>query len=225
MDKFYMHTFSRMNSKYKHPIEYELIPDSLERGTHYLTLRLKNRGDDTLQYLNVKMHSLDSFHISFRNPNDYIHKIEPDKDEYLNFQVDANVSSHLYVSIVGRKNGHHFHWDSPLLKEVVLGDPAEIESIFVSNPYGKIGRELDVEAVIVAKAVSSGLTLSFWTDKPSGICEEIADIKTRHMSKGEEVSYTGKMTPKEEGYYTVYASLYDDYRLIDRDYDIIWVER
>ena len=29
----------------------------------------------------------------------------------------------------------------------------------------------------------------------------------------------------EAGYYTVYVNLYDDYRLIDRDYDTIWVEK
>ena len=63
------------------------------------------------------------------------------KKKYLNFQVDANITSHLYVSIHGRKNGDHFHWDSPLVREQVLGDPAEIESIFVSNPYGTIGRD------------------------------------------------------------------------------------
>ena len=43
--------------------------------------------------------------------------------------------------------------------------------------------------------------------------------------EGDEASYKAKIKPEEEGYYRVYANLYDDYRLIDRDYDIIWVER
>src|SRR5215475_7412360 len=146
-------------SRYKYPIEYDLSPDTLENGAHWLTLRLQNKGDENLQNLNIKMHSLDSFHISFRNPSDYIYLLKPNEEKYLNFQVDANVTSHLYVSIHGRKDGGgHFHWDSPLLKEVVLGDDVEIETILVSNPY-----------------------------------------------------------------YTVYVSLYDDYRLIDRDFDTIWV--
>ena len=49
----------------KHPIEYELTPDAVERGNHWLTVRIKNTGDNDLQNLNVKMHSLDSIHISF----------------------------------------------------------------------------------------------------------------------------------------------------------------
>ena len=89
-----------------------------------------------LQYLHIKMHSIDSFHISFRNPNDYIYLLRPEEEKYLNFQVDADGTSHLYIRIHGRKNGDHFHWDSPLIREEGLGDPAEIESIFASTPYG-----------------------------------------------------------------------------------------
>jgi hypothetical protein len=147
------------------------------------------------------MHSIDSLHISFRNPNDYIYLLKLNEEKYLNFQVDANVTSHLYISLHGRKNGDHFHWDSPLLREEVLGDPAEIESIFVSNPYGNIGRELEVEAVVKGLGDSDGLRLSFWTDTPSGVYEELADIKTRKMSRGEETSYRAKIKAKEEGYY------------------------
>jgi hypothetical protein len=43
--------------RYKRPIEYELSPETLERGTHWMTLRLKNKEDDALQNLNVKMHT------------------------------------------------------------------------------------------------------------------------------------------------------------------------
>ena len=30
----------------KHPIEYELTPDAVERGSHWLTVRIKNTGDN-----------------------------------------------------------------------------------------------------------------------------------------------------------------------------------
>ena len=60
------------------------------------------------------------------------------------------------------------------MREQVLGDPAEIESIFVSNPYGNIGRELEVEAVIKGLGYSDGPRLAFWTDTPSGEYEELS---------------------------------------------------
>jgi hypothetical protein len=95
----------------------------------------------------------------------------------------------------------------------------------VSNTYGVIGRELEVEATVKGFGNSSGLDLRFWADTPSGNYEELADIKTKSLSNGEEASYTAKIKPKEEGYYTVYASLYDKDRRIGREFDTIWVQK
>lgn len=95
--------------------------------------------------------------------------------------------------------------------------------IFVSNPYGNIGRELEAEAIVRGLGDSDGLKLSFWTDTPSGEYEELAELKTRKLVRGDEAEYKAKIKPKEEGFYRVYVNLYDDYRLIDRDYDIVWV--
>lgn len=50
----------------KYPFEYELISESMEKGTQWLTLRLKNEGDDKLHSLDIRTHSIDSLHISFR---------------------------------------------------------------------------------------------------------------------------------------------------------------
>jgi hypothetical protein len=49
-------------------------PETLEKGTQWLTLRLKNAGDDSLHNLGIKMHSTDSLQISFRGPSDYIYR-------------------------------------------------------------------------------------------------------------------------------------------------------
>jgi uncharacterized membrane protein len=210
----------------KYPIEYELTPETLEKGTDWwVTLRLKNIGQDKLQNLGIKMHSIDSFHISFRNPSDHIYLLNPEDEGYRSFQVDANATSKLYISIHARKNGDRFHWDSPWIREEVLGVPAELESILVSNPYGTIGRELDVEATVKGMGNSDGLRLEFWTDTPSGKYEELAEIKTKKISRGEEASYIAKITPKEEGYYTVYANLYNNYENIGRKFETIWVEK
>jgi hypothetical protein len=67
--------------------------------------------------------------------------------------------------------------------EEVLGDPAEIESIFVSN--GDIGGKIEAEATVKGMRDSEGLKLAFWMDIPSGKYEELTEIKTRKLSKGE----------------------------------------
>ena len=87
---------------------------------------------------------------------------------------------------------------------------AELEGILVSNTYGVIGRELEAEATIKGLVNSNGLDLQFWVDTPSGEHEELTEIKTKKLSPGEEASYTTKITPKEVGYYTVYADLYSN---------------
>ena len=78
----------------------------------------------------------------------------------------------MYVSIRGRNNGDQFYWDSPWIREEVLG--AELESILVSNLYGTIGKELDVDATVKSLDDSEELRLEFWTDTPSGKYEELA---------------------------------------------------
>jgi hypothetical protein len=47
----------------------------------------------------------------------------------------------------------------------------------------------------------------------------------KKLSRGEEASYTANITPKEKGYYTVYANLYDNSQRIGRDSDTIWIEK
>ena len=209
----------------KYPFEYELIPDTLEKGTQWLTLWLKNVGNESLHALDITMHSADSHQISFRNPSSFINRLLPDEEIFRSFQVDAHVTTDLYFSIRYFKEGGSFHWDSPWIRNKVLGEVAELEGILVSNTYGVVGRELEAEATIKGLDNSDGLDLQFWVDTPSGEHEEIAEIKTKKLSAGEEASYTTKITPKEVGYYTVYASLYNNARRIGRDSDTLWVEK
>ena len=209
----------------KFPFEYELSPNTLEKGTQWLTLWLKNIGDESLHALDLTMHSADSHQISFRNPSGYINRLQPEEEIFSNFQVDAHVTTALYFSIRYFKEGGSFHLDSPWIRNKVLGEVAELEGILVSNTYGVIGRELEAEATIKGLDNSNGLDLQFWVDTPSGEHEEIAEIKTKKLSPGEEASYTTKITPKEVGYYTVYASSYNNGRRIGRDSDSLWVEK
>ena len=47
----------------KYPIEYELNPTEIDKGTQWLTLKLKNTGSKTLKRLDVELHSLDTFYL------------------------------------------------------------------------------------------------------------------------------------------------------------------
>jgi hypothetical protein len=46
------------------------------------------------------MHSLDSIHISFHNPNHYIYDLEPNEEKYFEVEVESNkTSSRILVSV------------------------------------------------------------------------------------------------------------------------------
>jgi hypothetical protein len=51
-------------SKYKYPIEYELNPTEIEKGTNWVTLKLKNIGNETLENLDVQLHSVDTYNLT-----------------------------------------------------------------------------------------------------------------------------------------------------------------
>jgi hypothetical protein len=108
--------------------------------------------------------------------------------------------------------------------QLTTGGNSEIERVFVSSPYSNIGGELEVEAVVKGLGNSNGLGLEFWAETPSGKFEELADMKTRKMSRGDETVYKAKLKPKEDGYYTVYLNLYDEYINIGRAYDMLYVK-
>ncbi|HXT83810.1 MAG TPA: hypothetical protein VN704_05685 [Verrucomicrobiae bacterium] len=211
--------------KRKYPFEYELIPETVEKGTQWLTLWFKNIGNEVLHNIDINMHSTDSLQIFLRKSSDHVFRLTPNEERYTSFQMDAHGTTSLYFSIRYFKEGGSFHWDSPWIREQVLGDVAELEEIFVSTPYGSIGGELEIEATIKGLGDSDGLDLHFWADPPSGEHEELAKIKIKSLTRGEEVSYTTKITPKEKGYYTVYGSLYDQNRRIGRKFDTMWVDK
>jgi hypothetical protein len=103
----------------KYPFEYELSPENLEKGTRWLTLKLKNIGNDSMHNLEINMHSTDSLQISLRKSSDHIFRLTPDEDRLLSFQVDAHGTTSLYFSIRYFKEGGSFHWDSPWIREQV----------------------------------------------------------------------------------------------------------
>ena len=50
-----------LKSRYKYPIEYELDPTEIDKGTSWVTLNLINIGNETLRGLDIQLHSLDTY--------------------------------------------------------------------------------------------------------------------------------------------------------------------
>ena len=208
----------------KYPLEYELTPTSIDTGRHWVTLRLKNIGTQDLTGLDINMNSLDAYSISVLGTGSYVSILKPDESRELPFQVSANRTGSLYVTLDGWKDGERFHWESPGMPVTVGAEVAELVSLFaMTEPYSFIGEKVRCEATIRGLAQSEGLKLEFWADTPGGDFEELAIVETKALDPGEEATYSAEISPSEDGLYTIYAYLYDGVRRIGREVEYVYV--
>ncbi len=208
----------------KYPLEYELTPDSIDAGRHWVTLRLKNIGPQDLTGLDINLNSLDAYSISVLGTGSYVSILKPNESRELPIQVSANRTGSLYVTLDGWKDGERFHWESPGMPVAVGADVAELVSLFaMTEPYSIIGERVRCEATIRGLSESEGLKLEFWADTPGGEFEELAIVETKALSAGEEATYSAEVTPDEDGLYTIYAYLYDGVRRIGREVEYVYV--
>jgi hypothetical protein len=214
---------------YKRPIEYEFNPTEIDKGLHWLTLRLKNTGKVTLKKLDVQLHSLDTFYLTlpYIYEGHYLIELKPNEEKELAFRVNAYGSADVYATITGRKfGGDFFWWESGWTHIHVSEEKAEIERLLVlSNPYTIIGKTISAEATIKGLQKSTGLKLEFWVEPPSGKNEQQATIDIKELPVGEEARYSAEFTPKETGYYTIYAYLYHEGRRIGCKTEAIYAQK
>lgn len=210
----------------KYPIEFNLNPQIAEQsGTYWVTLVVKNIGRKTLSSLDVRLNSLDSYAITIHGRGKFIPILTPKEDENVFFQIEANNSANLYITINGKEGNNHFHWESPSIKFKVGLEVAELRSVFiVTEPYPPFGKNLTCEVTITGNKESEGLTLEYWWEYPSGKVEELGKVKTKRLIPGEVARFTMEVKPGEEGRYRIHVYLYDKTRRIGYDNDTVWVK-
>jgi hypothetical protein len=217
-----------MLEKYKYPFEYELNPSEIEKGSNWITLKLKNIGNETLTDLDVQLHSVDTYNLSvfgswFYGAGQFIAKLGPNDEKDLLFRVNAVGSADVYATIKMSRDGKYSWWESSWTSMHVSDEKAHLESLLVlSNPYTTIGKTISAEATIKGLRKNGGLKLEFWVETPSGKNEQQAAIDIKELPVGEKSRYTAEFTPKETGRYSVYAYLYDGWKRIDRKMNYIF---
>ena len=217
--------------RWKYPIEYELTPTEIEKGTNWVTLKLKNIASETLKDLDVQLHSLDTYNLSvygtwWVGAGHYLPDLGPNKEKEVVFRVNAVGSANVYATIKARKGGRHFWWESGWTNIKLSEEKAEIGRLLVlANPYTTIGKTISVEVTIKGLRRNHGLKLDFWVETPSGKSEQQAAIDIKDLPVGEEARYTAEFTPKETGFYTIYAYLYDGWKRIGYETETIYARK
>ena len=204
----------------KFPIQYELEPQSVDTGTSWVVLTLKNIGPEKLTNLDVRLHSMDTYNLVVTGISKFVFELEPDQEVRLEYQISAHSSSWVYATIDGFKNDERFHTESPVLRIRVLPEIAELVSVFaLTQPQIPAGERIRIEALVRALSNCENLTLEFWADKPQGEFEELASIKIAELKEGEVGRYGAEITPSEEGMYKITTYLYDGVRRLDSGVD------
>jgi len=195
-------------------------------------LKLENIGREDLIYLDIQLHSLDTYNLTVYGTGlfglgHYLPHLKSNEEKELVFRVNAVGSANVYVTIKGRgARNRYFTWESGWMNLKVSEEKAEIGRLLVlSNPYTPIGKTLSAEATIKGLQKSKGLKLEFWVETPSGKSEEQATIEIKDLPVGEEARYTAEFTPKETGYYMIYAYLYDGWRRIGYKTESIYARK
>ena len=211
--------------EYKYPIEYELDPkNSLEKGTHWMTLKIKNVGVETIRKLDVKLHSTDTYNLSVYGEGDYISELRHNEEREVVTRILVNGSTYVYATISAQTDEEYFGWESRWIHISLAEEKAELISLFVlSHPYTSVGKTLEVEATIKGLQKSEGLKLEFWTETPSGRYEELGKIEIKELIEGEEAKYSTEITTKETGFYEIKVCLYDKRRRIGYKTNMIYV--
>jgi hypothetical protein len=212
----------------KYPFEYEVTTEHIEKGTNWLTLRLKNISKETLKGLDIQLHSLDTYYLTIYGTGFYRMRLESNKEEKdLVFQLNVLGSADAYVTIRTRMEyGEYFLWESGRIHIYLDEEKAELERLAVlSHPYTTIGKTLSAEATIKGLKNGAGLSVEFWVETPSGKFQEQAKIDIKELAAGEESRYTAEFTPYETGDYTVHAYLFDGPKRIGYKTDIIYAQK
>ena len=161
-----------MLRRYKYPIEYELKPSKIDVGANWVTLKLKNIGNEILRYLDVQLHSLDTYNLTVYGTGlfgagQYLQELKPGEEKEEAFRVNAVGSANVYITIKARRDGISFMWESGWTNIRLSEEKAEIGRLLVlSNPYTAIGETISAEATIKGLKENSGLRLELWVEPP-----------------------------------------------------------
>ena len=205
--------------------EFDLNPLKIDSGDSLLHVHLKNVGNDTVNNLELKLHSLDTYCIAVEGMGEFIPTLMSDEWAIRTFRVSAESSTDVYVSVTGLlENGDRFASESQRFTVKVGQVDADLVSMFaLTEPYTPMGKVVKVEANIRCNKDVKDLDLVFRAEKDLGRPKEIQRIAIKQLSTGQEARYTTEITPTESGYYTIDAYLYHRWRKIGHKSTNIWV--
>ncbi len=207
-------------------VEFEIIPDVVDVGERWLSLTLKNIGQETLRNLDIRLNSVDTLGLEIRDSSKYLPLLLPNDEISLYFRVNVHFSTPVYVSLTGHRDDQLFYWETPTMLIKISTQVAEIVSLVaVKEPKPVVGNTIECVASISAEDYVEDLDLETWLEAPDGEIEEVEVIAIDKLEPEELKEHIVEFVPEKEGIYMVKSQLFKGIRRLSSKTDYVFVEK
>lgn len=81
----------------RYPIGYEIARKEIDRGLRWLTLRLKNVGDEPLTRLGVQLQSTDEYSVAMHSEGNFLESLGPGEEAEIALEKEVDYIVHAYL--------------------------------------------------------------------------------------------------------------------------------
>jgi hypothetical protein len=205
-----------MEERRKYPFEATVTPEVLERGRHWIAVKLRNVSREPLVDVSATLYTYNSYDLDVFPSGSFhfVKELAPQDTEVLNFQVFANHTGRVYLHVTAYRDGALVSWYSPDQEVRLVEDPAEIQTFFVNRPYWAYEETIETETVVHAHRDVSDLRLEIAATPPSKAHTLMDVIDIDFITKGGTKRFVSELYASEEGTYLLTARLFHEQKLI-----------
>jgi hypothetical protein len=205
-----------MEERRKYSFEATVTPEVLERGRHWITVRLKNLSMERLVDVSATLYTFNTHDIDVLPSGSFhfVKELRPQDMAALNFHVFANHTGWVYLHVKAYRDGAYVSWYSPFYEVQLIEDPAEIRTFFVNRPYWAYEETIETETVVHARRDVPNLRLEIAATPPSKSHMLVDVIDIDFITEGGMKRFVSELYASEEGMYHLTARLFHEQKLI-----------
>jgi len=205
-----------MEERRKYPFEATVTPEVLDRGRHWITVRLRNVSTERVVDVSATLYTYNSYDLDVLPSGSFhfVKELAPQDTAALNFHVFANHTGWVYLHVTAYRDGAFVSWYSPYYEVRLTEDPAEIQTFFANRPYWAYEETIETETVMHAHRDVSDLRLEIAAIPPSRSHTLMDVIDIDFIAEGSTKRFVSELYASEEGTYLLTARLFHEQKLI-----------
>jgi len=200
----------------KFAFEATVTPEVLDRGRHWIAVKLRNTSTERLVDVSATLYTLNSHDLDVLSSGSFhfVKELAPQDTAALNFHVFANHTGWVYLHVTAYRDGAFVSWYSPYQEVRLVEDPAEIQAFFVNRPYWAPEETIETETVVHAHRDVSDLRLEIAATPPSKSHTLMDVLDIDFIAGGGTKRFVSELYASEEGMFHLTARLFHEQKLI-----------